>query len=233
MVKQDGYEKDASIGILMLNTKFPRFKGDIGNKDTFSFPTIPYVIQNAFSSNVVLKSDKELLHFFIEGAQLLEKQGVKAITTSCGFLSIYQREIAQSVHVPVATSALLMLPLLSQMTGGKKIGILTANEYTLQEEHFTTCEAEHIPRVIKGMEGTEFHKMYVLGDCDADISVMEAELYERASELRKENMEIGAILLECTNMPPFSSKLYDFGIPVFDIRTLVHMLYFAGNVLCR
>lgn len=216
-------EKNEAIGILMLNTEFPRLKGDIGNRDTFSFPTISYVVQEACSSNVVVEPNKELVRFFIEGAQALEQQGVKAITTSCGFLSIYQQEIARSVHVPVATSALLLLPVISQMIGGEKIGILTASETTLQKEYFVACGAENVSREIKGMEGTEFYKMYVQGNCDADINIMETEIYNRASEFS----EAGAILLECTNMPPFSAKLYNLGIPVFDIRTLVCFLYYG------
>lgn len=226
MVVEKRYKSDKkAIGILMLNTTFPRLKGDIGNDDTFAFPTVKYVVQNANSDNVVLKTTDGLLPQFVEGAKQLEKQGVRAITTSCGFLSVYQNEIAESVSVPVATSALLMLPFISRLIGRKQVGILTANKDTLGSRHFTACGAENIPKEIMGMEGTEFYKMYVRGESHADITVMGTEIYNCAKKLIKTNKDIGALLLECTNMPPFSGELYKFGIPVFDVITLVHFLY--------
>lgn len=214
-----------SIGILMLNTTFPRFKGDIGNKDTFAFPVVQQVVQEANSSNVVLRTDKHLISAFIEAAEILENKGVKAITTSCGFLSAFQKELSNAVKIPVATSVLLLLPLISNIIGNKRVGILTANSSSLNAQHFRACNASGVLTVIKGMEGTEFFKMYVEGNNSADTSIMEDEIYRIAVEMIEENDDIGAILLECTNMPPFSAKLRRFGLPIFDIRTLVTLLY--------
>lgn len=225
MVERVYEGKKTSIGILMLNTTFPRLKGDIGNEDTFDFPTAKYVVQHACPDNVVLETTEGLLPLFVEGAKQLEKQGVRAITTSCGFLSVYQNELSEVVSIPVATSSLLMLPFISRLIGGRKIGILTANGDTLGRRHFAACGAENVPKEIMGMEGTEFYKMYVRGECNADLTVMETEIYDRAKKLIKARGDIGALLLECTNMPPFSSKLYEFGIPVFDAITLVDCLY--------
>jgi Asp/Glu/hydantoin racemase len=40
--------------------------------------------------------------------------------------------------------------------------------------------------------------------------------------------EIGAIVLECTNMPPYRADIQAAtGVPVFDITTLVRMLHDA------
>ncbi len=209
----------------MLNTSFPRFKGDIGNEETFDFPIYRYTVQEANSMNVVVNQDEKLAFSFIRAAQLLERKGIKAITTSCGFLAVYQDVIARSVRIPVAMSSLVMLPAISKMTGGKKIGILTAKKTSLGKSHFKACNAEEIPVAVEGMEGTDFYRMYVEGEMVKDVSVMKQELLSKAIKLMESNPDIGSFLLECTNMPPFSDKLKGLGLPVFDIRNLVEMLY--------
>ena len=209
----------------MLNTGFPRFKGDIGNKETFDFPTYHYVVKEANSMNVVVDRDDKLIPGFVRAARILEDMGIGAITTSCGFLAIYQDILSKSVHVPVATSSLLLLPAISKMSGGRKIGVLTAKKASLQRQHFSACGAENVPVIVEGMEGTEFYHMYVDGNTGANISVMEDELLWGAKKILDTDPSIGAFLLECTNMPPFSNKIKDLGLPVFDIRDLVKLMY--------
>ena len=51
-----------------------------------------------------------LLPDFVEGARSLEREGVGAVTTNCGFLVKYQAELTKSVRVPVLTSSLLLVP---------------------------------------------------------------------------------------------------------------------------
>ena len=46
-----------------------------------------------------------------------------------------------------------------------------------------------------------------------------------ARRLVADHPEIGAIVLECTNMPPFRADIqHATGLPVFDITTLVRMV---------
>ena len=85
----------------MLDTVFPRIPGDIGNAATFSFPVRYKVVKGASPQRVVKEADTRLLEPFIEAARSLEKEGVKAIGTSCGFLAIFQRELADAVDIPV------------------------------------------------------------------------------------------------------------------------------------
>src|SRR5262245_63915526 len=90
-----------SVGILVLDTRFPRVPGDIGNAGTFDFPVLYRRVRGATSDRVVRHVDRDLLPLFIEGAQALEAEGVQAITTSCGFLARFQRDLAAAVKVPV------------------------------------------------------------------------------------------------------------------------------------
>ena len=115
------------LGVLMLDTRFPRLPGDIGNARTFPFPVRYRTVRGASPARVVMDRDPALLEPFIAAARELEAEGVRAITTSCGFLAMFQRELAASVRVPVFASSLLQVPLLYAMFGTQgKAGILTA-----------------------------------------------------------------------------------------------------------
>src|SRR5690242_5868536 len=95
-----------SVGILMLEAQFPRIPGDLGNATTFPYPVLYHVVRGASPQRVVLEGDSTLLEPFMEGARALERGGVRAITTNCGFLAMFQRELAAAVRVPVFTSSL-------------------------------------------------------------------------------------------------------------------------------
>ena len=106
-----------TVGILMLDTRFPRIPGDMGNASTFPFPVRYHRVTGAVPDLVVRRGAEGLLPNFIEGARALEREGVGAITTNCGFLIKYQRELAAAVSVPVFTSSLLLVPLVHRMLG--------------------------------------------------------------------------------------------------------------------
>src|SRR5450830_1704998 len=103
------------IGIIMLDTVFPRIPGDVGNATTFPFPVRYKRVNGASVKRVVKEADPQLLQPFIEAAQELEMEGVKAITTSCGFLVMFQKQIADAVKIPVLTSSLLQVPFVSKL----------------------------------------------------------------------------------------------------------------------
>src|SRR5437667_11416092 len=83
-----------SVGVLMLDTRFPRIPGDIGNASTFDFPVRYLRVAGASPDRVVRGDGRALLPLFVEGARSLEREGVRAITTSCGFLARFQEELA-------------------------------------------------------------------------------------------------------------------------------------------
>src|SRR5205814_822845 len=125
-----------TVGILMLDTRFPRIVGDMGNARTFPFPVRYRRVTGADPDLVVRRGAEGLLPAFVQGAQELEREGVGAITTSCGFLIKYQQQLARAVRVPVFTSSLLLVPLVHRMLApGGPVGIITVNAGTLTPEH--------------------------------------------------------------------------------------------------
>lgn len=229
MTNAGGYTNyGQALGILMLDTRFPRLKGDIGNARTFPFPVRYKTVRGASPSRVVLERDPSLLEPFIAGARELEAEGVQAVTTSCGFLAIFQRELAAALGVPVFSSSLLQVPFLYALFGGRgKAGILTARAASLGEPHFEACGIRGIPLILGGMEESpEFSRVF-LGwagdgrDAPIDSARVERELAETARSLVEREPDIRFLVLECTNMPPFRRAIREAcGRPVFDIVTL-------------
>ncbi len=220
-----------TVGILILDTKFPRIAGDIGNARTFPFPVRYHRVAGAEPDLVVRRGAEGLLPAFVDGARQLEREGVGAITTSCGFLVKFQRELAAAVRVPVFTSSLLMVPLVAGMLApGRKVGILTVNAATLGPEHLAGAGIGlDVPIAVVGMEGEKEFSRVLLGDeLELDVDLAREEHVRVARRLVAEHPEVGAIVLECTNMPPYADDVRrETGLPVFDILSLVTMVHGA------
>ncbi len=124
------------VGIIMLDTRFPRIIGDIGNAGSFTYPVLYERVENWKPQKVVLDLKPQDIQPFITAAKKLEQSGCRIISTSCGFLSLFQRELANCVNASVVTSALLLAPLLKgTLSENKKVCILTANKRTLSDAH--------------------------------------------------------------------------------------------------
>jgi Asp/Glu/hydantoin racemase len=215
-----------SIGILVMDTNFIRIPGDVGNALTWDFPVCYKVVKGTTFERVVLNGDPQLIEPFVKAAQELETMGVKAITTSCGFLALFQKELAEAVNIPVFTSSLLQIPLAYRMVGkGKKVGIITAHSRSLTVRHLKAVGAEGIPHVVMGLEkGKEFSRM--LFDTSYEPLKIEKEIILMVKKWIKKYLEIGAIVIECANLPPYSKAIQEIsGLPVFDIVTLTNMVH--------
>jgi Asp/Glu/hydantoin racemase len=219
-----------AIGILMLNTRFPRIPGEMGNATTWDFPVLYKVVKGASPQRVVAENDPRLLEPFIEAARELEAEGVRAITTNCGFLAMFQKEMSAAVNVPLFSSTLMMVPLVSRMIPpGRRVGIMTVNKTTLGPKILEGAGCADVPVAIAGLEGEEEFTRTLIGDrMEMDVDKCRAEHQRVARRLVKENPDVAAIVLECTNMPPYSHAIQEAtGLPVFDIVTFVNFMHHA------
>ena len=220
-----------TVGILMLDTRFPRIPGDMGNAATFPFPVRYHRVTGASPDLVVRRGAEGLLPAFVEGARALEREGVGAVTTNCGFLVKYQREMAAAVTIPVFTSSLLLVPLVHRMLpAGKRVGIMTVNSASLGPEHLAGAGiAPDTPLAVAGLEGEKEFTRVLLGDeMELDPELAREEHVRVARRLVSEHPDVGAIVLECTNMPPYTADIQrETGRPVFDITSLVRMAHDA------
>jgi Asp/Glu/hydantoin racemase len=217
-----------SIGILVLETKFPRIPGDMANATTWGFPVLYKIVKKAAPDQVVRKGAKGLLERFIRGARELEREGVRAITTNCGFLALFQTELAASVNIPVFTSSLMQVPLVySMLKPSQRVGIITIHSRSLTQRHLSAVGADKVPHVILGTEGgKEFSRAILADELELDVEKARGDLVWVARRMKSDHPEVGAIVLECTNMPPYAAEMQrEIGLPIFDIYTLVLWVY--------
>jgi aspartate/glutamate racemase len=223
-------KKQVEIGIIMLETRFPRILGDIGNPDTFSFPVSYKVVKGATPYRIVKEGDPTLLNPFIRTAQEFERENVKAIGTSCGFLAIFQQEMQAAVNIPLFSSSLLQVHYArSIIRRDQTIGIITADKTLLSQKHFAGIGIQNDPLIIIGMDDTEeFRSVYIEGKKSINISKCRNELIAAARKLAASDSNVGAIVLECTNMAPFSADIQQaVKLPVFDVVTMINYSYSA------
>jgi hypothetical protein len=220
---------EVTIGVLCLETSFTKIPGHIRNPGTFGFPVRYKVVPGATPERVVSQADPSLLKPFIRAARELAAEGVAAITSGCGFLVLFQRELADAVDVPLYTSSLIQLPMVYRMLrSGRPVGLLVARERAFTRHHLAAAGAESIPVRVAGMdEQPEFREVILEGRRDElDAGRLRQEVLTRAGQLADEHRDLGALVIECTDLVPFAHDLQiRLGVPVFDIVTLTGMVY--------
>lgn len=220
---------EVTIGVLCLETAYTRFPGHIRNPDTFGFPVAYRVVEGATPERVVAQADPRLLQPFIDAARELEAEGVAAITTSCGFLVSFQSELASAVRVPLYASSLIQLPMVHRMLpAGQKVGLLVARKDSLGRRHLEAIGGESVPICVAGMdERPEFREVILEGRRpELDPDRLAREVLSEAEGLARAHPDMGAIVIECTDLVPFAHAIQArIGLPVFDIVTLTEMVY--------
>ncbi len=214
----------APLGILMLDARFPRIPGDMGHAGTWPFPVLYHVVRGATPARVVLEGAAGLLPAFLDAAAALVALGAEAITTNCGFLSLFQAELAAHVAVPVATSALMQVPWVqATLPPGRHVGVVTVCAPSLTPKHLQAAGAP-LDTPIAGTEtGQEFHRVLIHAEStDMDLALARQDVLDAGRTLLRRHPEVGAIVLECTNMPPYAASLRSaLGLPVYDIYSMV------------
>lgn len=214
----------APLGILMLKARFPRIPGDMGNATTWPFPVLYRIVEGATPESVVLKGAAGLLPSFLEAAAELVYHGAEAITTNCGFLSLFQRELAAHVKVPVATSSLLQVPWVqATLPPGKRVGVVTVSGSSLTPKHLEAAGVPLDTPFIGTEKGREFFRVLILGEKDdMDVAKAQQDIIDAGQSLVAAHPDIGAIVLECTNMPPYAHALQEaLGMPVYDVYSMI------------
>ena len=223
----------ASVGILMLETRFPRIPGDMGNAETWPFPVLYKVVPGASPRRVVCERAEGLLDEFLAAADELVRLGADGITTTCGFLSLYQREIAAHVGVPVAASSLMQVPFIERVLPlGKRVGVLTVSAAHLSVEHMRAAGADPETPVVGTDDGSEFSRVMINDEERLDVAAAERDILAAGDRLVASHEGIGAVLLECTNMVPYARALSQrLRLPVFSIYTFV--TWFQSGLIPR
>lgn len=198
------------VGVLMLDTRFPRPLGDIGNPASFPVPALTRVVRGARPGLIVQDAARQrsagLLRPFVRVMRELEDEGAAAITTSCGFLVLMQRELQAASRVPVVTSSLLLLPML--LGAQPQVGVLT-----ISAEHLGAAylQAAGVPQdrmadvLVEGVDPQGHFAQAILGDQrDLDFAAARRDVVAAALRLKARAPGLADVVLECTNMPPYA-----------------------------
>lgn len=209
------------LGILMLHTRFPRPLGDIGHPQTFGFPVMRRVVGGARPQRVVRApgDDVELLGRFISAGHSLVSEGAWALTTSCGFLARWQRELQAALPVPVWSSALLTLSELAP----RRCGVITIEAASLTPAHLAAVGADPQTPVEGISPGSPLHCTLLEDRPELDEADARAQVLAAGQRLLAREPGLQALVLECTNLPPYAQALREAtGLPVHDIVSLLN-----------
>ena len=213
----------ASVGILLLESRFPRIPGDGGNAGTWPFPMLYRVVGGATPDKVVRDRGGGIVEDFAAAARELVAIGADGITTNCGFLVLYQDRLAQACGVPVAASSLLQVPWVERLLPpGRRVGVVTVDSGSLTPRHLE-CAGARPDTPVEGTEGgAEFTRVLLGDELELDVDRAREDVIAAARRLVERNRDIGAIVLECTNMPPYAAEVARaVGLPVYDFYSFV------------
>ena len=219
-------DTDARLGILMLDTRFPRILGDVGNAGSWPFPVRYAVVPGATPEAIVCDDIEPFVEAFIAAGQALIAEGCTGIATTCGFLALIRPRLAKALGVPVAASALEQAGQIAAcLPPGQKVGILTISAGTLSPAHL---RAAGVPdgSPVAGLEGSSFAQTILGNAPELDVAQARADMVQEAQQLVGAHADVGAILLECTNMVPYAPDVAAAtGRPVHSIHSYLNWFH--------
>lgn len=211
-----------TLGLLMLQTRFPRPPGDIGHPGTFAFAVRRRVVEGATPARVVPGLDASVLPLFVDGARALVAEGCDAIATSCGFVALWQRELQAALAVPVWSSSLLELQPLQLREARCQCGVITIDAASLTADHLRAVGADPQTAVEGITPGSALHRTLLEDLPTLDMDDAALQVLAAAARLRSRHPGIDTLVLECTNLPPYADALRcATGLPVHDAVTML------------
>ncbi len=199
--------------------------GNSTNPASYPFPVRLVEVPGACTETVITHPDDAVCDRMLAICRDLKEEGILAVTTSCGFNAIFQQRLAAQAGLPVFSSALLQIPFIRSMIGpDKKILVMTANRASLKEAHFAACGVNDVSHlVICGLEDApEWSKNFQDPKAPMDMIKVEMEIIGHAKQAVADHPDIAAVLLECTDLPPFAEEIRAaVHLPVFDFVSMV------------
>ena len=223
----DASKDRPTLGMLQLQNTPIRLPGAISNPATYDFPVRYLQVPGAWTKNVV-GTDPAVVTAYIEAAKQLEKEGVAAISTNCGFTARFQKDVAAAVKVPVALSSLSLVPFMARIIPpGKKLGIVTYDAKQLVELHFNGAgwSMKDTPAVTVGIEGSESWTEMAKPDPKFNVTMLERDVLAATRKLLSANPGVVALVLECSAFPIVAAAVRrEIGLPTVDFSTLQRFL---------
>jgi hypothetical protein len=172
---------------------------------------------------VVLDRGKGLRDILVETGKELVDMGADGLTTTGGFLALFQDDLADACGVPVASSSLMQIPLVQRMLPrGKRVGVITVHGGKLKPDYLKIVGADPDTPVIGTEGGKELTRALLEEGATLDVAAAERDLIDAGRTLVTANPDIGALVLECHNMAPYSHGLHQaLKLPIYDLYSFI------------
>lgn len=216
------YTAGHPIGIIAVDLVYPKLPGNVANATTYDFPVLYKKV--SFDIELLFAGAPEIEAQIVAAAKELEAEGVRAIIGACGYFAHFQNQVAESVNVPVFLSSLCQVPLIKLgLKTSQKIAVFAASKENLTDELLKKVGADINDCLIQDIGNLESFAPIRWGKTKLDNDRLTMDLAEVAKKLISERSDIGAILLECSDLPPYASDIQRAtGLPVFDFITLIN-----------
>jgi hypothetical protein len=218
-----------AVGILLLDVRAPFIPGDVANATSYDYPVVYKTVEGLSTAVCLGGAPDEFKAKMATAARELETQGVKGISSDCGFMIQFQDAVTEAVDIPVCLSSLLQIPFIAKtLAPTQSIGVITADSASLSLEFLEASglKVPPNPLVIRGMQDEPEFKTAVFdekGTLDSDLITQEA--VRMAESMVAEHPDMGAILLECSMLPPYAKAVQDaVGLPVYDFISAIDYL---------
>ncbi len=218
----------SNIGIIVAEANYAKLPGNVANASTYRFPVI-YESLDGVTSEQIMAGDPAVESIVIAGGRRLERRGAKAVFGACGSFANYQSAVNTALSVPVFLSSMLQVPwILVGLNDSQKLLVICASTSTMTKAVFAQCRIESDDRLIFAQvrDLPQFRSMVTRNSYNP--SALEDEVVSQAQELVDSNLSIAAILLQCSDLPPFAAAIQRAtGLPVFDMNSLIEWVEFG------
>ena len=216
-----------AIGIIAVDLVYPKLPGNVVNATTYRFPVLFKKV--SFEIEQLFDGDPALEDLVVAAARELEADGVRAIIGACGYFAHFQKQVAAAVDIPVFMSSLCQLPLIKiGLKPEQKVLVMCASGGSMNQEFFSKVNANLDDCVIQDVGSMESFAPIRWGKTLLDNERLTKDLAELAKAAAAEHPEIGAILLECSDLPPYACEIQRAtGLPVFDFISMINWVEHA------
>lgn len=219
------YTAGFAIGIIAVHLIYPKLPGNVANATTYPFPVlyreVNFEIERLFEGDLSIKDE------IIRAAKELEQQGIRAIIGACGYFAHFQQDVKEAVDIPVFLSSLCQLPIIKTgISIKKKIAVLAASGANITDKLLEKVGTDSKQLIVENIGDLESFSAIRYGRTELDNGSLTRDLCKVVVDLQEREPDIGAILLECSDLPPYAKQIQAVtGLPVFDFNTMIDMVY--------
>ena len=219
-----------AIGIIVIDIWYPLMPGNVANASTYPFPVVHKILEGISFDQLLSGSSAVTEKIIGAGKELIEKYGVRAIVGACGSFALYQKAVAAALEVPTLLSVMLQVPLILQsLKPNERLGVVFASRDALTSRVLEQCDISDASRLaVTEVRNLGEFKRLMQNKGRFNSYRMGQEVIDHIEGFVKDNPDIGALLLQCSDLPPYAWGIQNAtGLPVFDMNSLIEWIFHA------